>query len=546
MPASDTISASKAVLDGTQLTKATIPATPRRRLRMWQRFFLSQVLVFTLLTLILAAVQLSSLTSRTRQEYGERALMLSRTVAQMPSVVTYFTRPDVPLTLDPLLERIRADIGADFLVVGGRLGMRYAHPFPPELAQRISVQPGADDVLAGGDPVEVGVNELRDFIWGKADIQGAGGRTIGVVSTGFLLPTVQGGISRVMAGLLPWYGFGLLFALLSSLYLSSRLRRDLFDLEPDQISGLMAQHHAVLTALRDGLLVVADGRVTLANARALAFLGVRNVNELPAVQAFWPELTALLARPEAQEHPLLWPQQPLLATHTRLPQGSHLILFRERAEAVRLAEELTQTRQYVSVLRSQTHEFVNRLHTIAGLLQIGRPELALQVIQREADQAQQVSDSVRGIEVPEVAALLAGKIARARELGVRLDVNEASALDAHWPANVVDVLILTLGNLLENAFEAVKGLPHAQVEVMLGEDGEGLQVEVRDNGPGIVTADEARLFERGYSTRGAGRGQGLALVAEQLGAVQGQIQHLRAEQETVFIVSIPAPPEEQS
>lgn len=540
MPASN-----RAELAGQQLAKASVPLARRRRLRMWQRFFLSQVLVFTLLTLILVAVQMASLTTRTRQEYGERALMLSRTVAQMPSVVTYFTQPDVPLTIDPLLLRIRAEIGADFLVVGGALGMRYAHPFPPELAQRISVQPGADDVLAGGDPVEVGVQQFRDFIWGKADIRDRQGQAIGVVSTGFLLPNVQAGIVRVMQGLLPWYGFGLLFALVSSLYLSGRLRRDLFDLEPDQISGLMAQHHAVLTALRDGLLVVAGERVTLANARALAFLRVQDVNELPAISEFWPELGEVLKRPGSQEHALLWQRQPLLATHTTLPQGPNLVLFRERAEAVRLAEELTQTRQYVSVLRSQTHEFVNRLHTIAGLLQIGRPELALQVIQREADQAQQVSDSVSRIELPEVAALLAGKISSARELGIRLEVNAASALEAHWPGNVVDVIILTLGNLLENAFDAVAGRPHPQVDVMLGEDAEGLQIEVRDNGSGIAPSDVQHLYERGYSTKGAGRGQGLALIAEQLRTVHGQIQHLRMEEETVFIVSIPAWQEDQ-
>lgn len=535
---------SEPVLRAEQLAQATVPPLARPRLRMWQRFFLSQVLVFTLLTLILAAVQFGSLGSRTRQEYGERALMLSRTVAQTPNVVSYFTDPALNTRLDPLLEQIRREIGADFLVVGGRLGMRYAHPFPPELARRISVQPGADDVLAGGDPVEVGVQEFRDFIWGKADIRGAAGQTIGMVSTGFLLPTVQAGIRGVMTGLLPWYGFGLLFALLSSLYLSRRLRRDLFDLEPAQIGSLVAQHHAVLGGLRDGLLVVQGQRVLLANARALAYLGKAGVNDLGEVREFWPELGAQLALPPAQEQPLTWREQPFLASILPLPQGQQLVLFRERAEAVRLAEELTQTRQYVSVLRSQTHEFTNRLHTIAGLLQIGRPELALQVIQREADEAQQISDSVSGIQLPEVAALLAGKIARARELGVRLDVNEASALEAHWSGAIVNVITRALGNLIENAFDAVRGQPHPTIQVMLGEDAEGLQIEVRDNGPGIAPEVLGTLYQRGVTTRGEGRGQGLYLVQRDLESVRGQLEFLRVGNETVFIVSIPRPPEE--
>lgn len=530
-------------LSAAQLAQATVPLVSRPRLRMWQRFFLSQVGMFTLLTLILAAVQFTSLNTRTRQEYGERALMLSRAVAQTPGVISYFTNPALTIRLDPLLERIRAEVGADFLVVGGRLGMRYAHPFPDELARRISAQPGADDVLAGGDPVEVGVGQFRDFIWGKADILNAGGQTIGVVSTGFLLPTVQAGITRVMAGLLPWYGFGLLFALLSSLYLSRRLRRDLFDLEPAQIAGLVAQHHAVLGGLRDGLLVLSGGRAALANPRALALLGAENVQELGAVQDFWPELAERLDG-GGQEQSVPWRKQAFQVSSAPLPQGQQLVLFRERAEAVRLAEELTQTREYVSVLRSQSHEFTNRLHTIAGLLQIGRPELALQIIQREADEAQQISDSVSRIQVPEVAALLAGKIARARELGVRLWVNEASALDAHWSEAVVNVLTRALGNLIENAFDAVRGGPHPTLQVMLGEDTEGLQLEVRDNGPGIAPQVVGTLFQSGVTTKGHGRGQGLHLVQRELKGVRGQIEFLRTAQETVFIVSIPRPPEE--
>lgn len=533
-----------ALADAARLARVSVPPARWRTLRMWQRFFLSQVTVFTILTLMLAAVQYTSLTARTRQEFGERALMLSRTVANTPTVTAYFDRPEVPLPIDPLLRRIRADVGADFLVVGGRLGMRYAHPFPPVLAQRISTGGGLDDVLTDGDPVEVGVQQFRDFIWGKAEVRGTSGDVIGLVSTGFLLPTVQAGIARVMWGLLPWYGLGLLFALLSSLYLSGRLRRDLFDLEPDQISGLILQHHAVLTALQDGVLVLAGGRVTLANARALAYLRVSEVSALPALPELWPELHELLGgagQVSFQERPSEWQKQPVLLTCYPLPGDRRLVLFRGRAEAVRLAEKLTQTQRYVELLRSQTHEFTNRLHTIAGLMQIGQPELALQVIQREASQAQQVSDSVAGIAPPRLAALLAGKVARARELGIHLQIDPASALTDHWPEPVIDALLLITGNLVENAFDAVQGQPEPSITVMIGEDAEGLQLEVRDSGPGL---DPQHLQRPGFSTKGPGRGQGLNLIRQRLLGLGGQVDYFRTSGESVFIVSIPATEDE--
>jgi len=515
---------------------------------MWQRFFLSEVLVFTTLTLVLAAVQYTSLADRTRQEYGDRALTVSRAVANMPTSTVYFTNPESSIRIDPLLERMRTEVGADFLVVGGRLGMRYAHPFPPDLARRISRPSSSDDVLAGADPVEVGTQELRDFIWGKAAVRNARGEAIGLVSTGFLLPTVRAVVGRVMRGLLPWYGFGLLFALLSSLYLSGRLRRDLFELEPDQISALVSQHHAVLTALQDGVMVLKDGQVMLANSRALDYLGPGNAAGLPALPALWPELAILLHAEAAgltfRERPVLWQRQPMLVSCTPLPDGQAMVLFRERAQAVALAEELTQVKQYAESLRAQTHEFTNRLHTITGLIQIGRAELALQIVGREADQTQQIIDSVSSIALPRLAALLAGKIARAREVGVLLQVDPTSSLEDHWEENVVDALVLALGNLVENAFDAVSGQARPTISVMVGEDSEGLQLEVRNTGAGLLPEHVARLEESGFTTKGPGRGQGLSLIRQHLRPVGGQIEYLQTPEETVFIVSIPAAPED--
>ena len=45
-------------------------------------------------------------------------------------------------------------------------------------------------------------------------------------------------------------------------------------------------------------------------------------------------------------------------------------IFRNRTEMVRLAENLTGVNHVVEALRANTHEFMNKLHVILGLLQL--------------------------------------------------------------------------------------------------------------------------------------------------------------------------------
>lgn len=73
-------------------------------------------------------------------------------------------------------------------------------------------------------------------------------------------------------------------------------------------------------------------------------------------------------------------------------------------------------------------------------------------------------------------------------------------------------LVTVLGNLVDNAVDACPS--GGTVEVSLRPDEEGTVITVRDDGPGIPEADRDRIFESGWSTKGAAgtRGIGLALV----------------------------------
>ncbi len=66
-------------------------------------------------------------------------------------------------------------------------------------------------------------------------------------------------------------------------------------------------------------------------------------------------------------------------------------------------------------------------------------------------------------------------------------------------------------NLVQNALDAVAGAPKPAVEVALANAGNAVHLEVRDNGPGIATADLGRIFDPFFTTKPIGEGTGLGL-----------------------------------
>ena len=86
-----------------------------------------------------------------------------------------------------------------------------------------------------------------------------------------------------------------------------------------------------------------------------------------------------------------------------------------------LAKELTGVKSVVDSLRAYSHEYMNKLHVILGLIQLESYEEAEKYILQVTKHQQQILTSVmKNIKDITVAALLIGKFSRSREMGVEL------------------------------------------------------------------------------------------------------------------------------
>jgi sensor histidine kinase regulating citrate/malate metabolism len=219
---------------------------------------------------------------------------------------------------------------------------------------------------------------------------------------------------------------------------------------------------------------------------------------------------------------------------------------RDRTELVDLNRQLDVWRSTTDTLRSQAHEFSNRMHTIAGLIELEEyDEVAAFVATQERARAGWTDRVVARVEDPAVAALLVAKGSRATELGVRLDLEDDARLPT-LPDDVSADLVTVLGNLVDNAMEAVAST-QGSVVVGLSADDHAVRLRVSDDGPGVPDELAERVFAQGFTTKAASgqadsgeRGWGLALcrvVCERRG---GGVHVARSgDRRTVFTADVP-------
>ena len=203
-----------------------------------------------------------------------------------------------------------------------------------------------------------------------------------------------------------------------------------------------------------------------------------------------------------------------------------IAIFRNRTEVTRLAQDLTGVQHIVGALRAYTHEFTNKLHVILGLLQLGEDkqaeEYVLHLTQTRAHSIGYISERIRE---PSVAALLIGKVYRAAELGIRFVLDPASELHGEGRYLPASSLITILGNLIENAFDALRNAPETaqkEVTVSIREGEHGMLISVDDSGAGIAVPISWTAFSSAASPpKERARGTGLSLVKETVDAFHG-------------------------
>ncbi|MFF4366886.1 ATP-binding protein [Streptomyces sp. NPDC001594] len=483
-----------------------------------------QVLLVALVVAGCAVFAYATARGQAEDAARRQAGAVARAVADSPSVRAAVrdagrTGTDPSAALQPYAEQVRADAGVDFVTIMAPDGRRWTHPDPRRIGERYLGNTAR--ALRGETFGETYTGTLGPSIRVITPLTGPGGDVVGLVSAGITIRAISARLAEQLTAL-AWVAAGALaLGGIGTYVVNARLRRHTHGLDAAGLSRMYDYHQAALHGVREGLLLL-DGhrRITLINDAGRELLGLSGEVTGTGVDALGlpaPLTGALLAdRPRVDEVHLT-AERVLVVNSSPVAGGGRrgtVVTLRDHTELQALTGELDHERGFTQALRSQAHEAANRLHTVVSLIELGRSEEAVEFATAELELAQALTDEVvTAVGEPVLVALLLGKAAQAHERGIELHVTpDSGAIETGPGLPPARDLVTVLGNLVDNALDALTGVPGGRIAVTVRRDGDGLLLRVADNGPGLPQGVD--VFRRGWSGKGEGRGLGLALVRQ--------------------------------
>ncbi len=382
------------------------------------------------------------------------------------------------------------------------------------------------------------------------------GEHLGTVMVAEDFPSVWERLRGASSYLLTYLGIALALGVAGSWLLARRIKRQTLGLEPHEITGLAEHREALLYGIAEGVIALdPHDRITLVNDVARRLLDLpehaagMSLRDLRVEGRLLDVLTGLRTaatdglrdqghaevdsrierrvdnQVDAHEDVprddvVIRRGRVLVMNRMRVTRdGRHLgtvTTLRDRTTLANLERELGSFRSTTQLLRAQTHEFANQLHTISGLIQLGDYDEVVRYVDAVTERRQSLDLLVNSrVRDPAVAALLMAKASLASERRVDLRVSEETSLDRLTAEDSADVATV-VGNLVDNAMDAVSSGPPGQwVGVEIRQDAASVEISVSDSGPGVPPEVAQEVFAHGFTTKAATsgeRGIGLALT----------------------------------
>lgn len=489
-------------------------------------------------------------TDNLENQMGNSAMDMALTIAQLDEVSETLATKSSYWPLQDKIDRIKEKTRFQYIIVMDMDGIQYTYPYTNGLGKRYK-NGGEARVLESGESYvsadrNVLISAIRAFTPVYYD-----GKQVGAVLVGLLTDRVHKENESYLNKIHLAICYGGILGIFGAMMLARNIKKSTYGLEPKEIGLLLGQREIILESLRWGIMAVdSDYKINWINKVATEEFSISQNALNEDVRTKFPKLGDIIERvmetgePEYNVELRIHSALTLISSHTitRNPNGDIMGVvssFEDMSQVKSMAEELIGYKKMTNALRAQNHEFMNKLHTISGLIQLNELDDALDFISDESSRRIELSSILSdNIKMTRVAAILMAKYSQVTEAKYKMIIDSDSSLE-RIPAGLhEDELCSVIGNLVDNAREAFSSGVGDEIYVGIFTMKKALRLIVKDNGPGIPASMLDRIYERGITTKSASRGVGLNIVRDIIDNAGGVIR-ITVDGGTSFVIDIP-------
>ena len=494
--------------------------------KLSKSYFLLAALLLLITVAFILPAQLRELNTSLEDKISWTGYILS----QDPEIIEGMRQKTFSTSIQEMLSDLtKTSSEIDYIVFADTDGTRLFHPNPDEIGKKFA---GGDEQNILKDPTpyittKQGVHDIQKRSFHQ--LCDSDGTVLGFVMVSASLSTVRTAEYRLLGKfLLLFLGLTILGVIFAS-FTAKRIRHSLLGYEPSAIVKLFLEREEILEKIDEGILACdVSFEKIYSNSAADKLLGpgyhIENDTGIYGLcQKCLKENQSCSAIPyEYDGKTLLLSIMPLFQEHRSI---GCLIILRDRTEMLELADQLTGSTHIVDALRASTHEFLNKLHIISGMLQMENYEQAITFIDGLSNETRNSYQTViQQIHNKTIAALLLGKQSHAKESDIDFILQKGSFLDAHNDFLSTKELVTIIGNLIENAFHAVEDTDGIrQVQIFIQQTDDGLTIISDDTGCGMTEPQITDLLSGNFTTRGEGHGVGFRLIQEIINRHEGYL-----------------------
>ncbi|BCN31496.1 ATP-binding protein [Anaeromicropila herbilytica] len=492
-------------------------------LSIMNKILITHISLIIFILLIVSTYMITNELQTLDHNIKDKILSLSNILSKDTRIVNALEENKDSKSLNKYLDELHSEnIDIDLIVVVNKEEKRIYHPDKEKIGKEFS---GNDDqkILAGSLPyVTDGKGSAHYQRRAFSSVRDKDGNVLGFVMVSAYLSTINNLHQHIILNCFILFIVSLLGGILFSYLVSQNIKNTLLGHEPDKFIKLYLQKEEVLESLEEGIIAIDQtGKCIFVNKPAKKMLVNHSYQEEEQIITNFinRHLLPVLSSKKA-EYNLMLNMNDISIIMNKIPiiENNQLFgvvtLFRDKTEVTQLAEELTGVNHIMSALRANTHEHINKLHVILGLLQIGETKMAMDYISNESAKVEDgYYKIIQKIKNTTIAALILGKISRANELNIHMKIQKESFLDANTPYLSTNDLVTIIGNLIENAMDAVKDCEDVkEINLFLQSNEEGITIVVDDTGIGMSKEQIELIYTTNFTTKEKGHGIGLKLI----------------------------------